>query len=89
MKNKDLLKAADKFGTPCYVYDTSKIKKQYDRLINSFKTVKNLKINYAVKALSNLSILKYINYLGAGIDTVSIQEVLLGIKAGFSPENII
>ena len=89
MKNKDLLKAADKFGTPCYVYDTSKIKKQYDRLINSFKTVKNLKINYAVKALSNLSILKYINYLGAGIDTVSIQEVLLGIKAGFSPEKII
>ena len=89
MKIKDLLKAADKFGTPCYVYDTSKIKKQYDRLINSFKTVKNLKINYAVKALSNLSILKYINYLGAGIDTVSIQEVLLGIKAGFSPENII
>ena len=55
MKIKDLLKAADKFGTPCYVYDTSKIKKQYDRLINSFKTVKNLKINYAVKALSNLS----------------------------------
>ena len=89
MKIKDLLKAADKFGTPCYVYDTSKIKKQYDRLINSFKTVKNLKINYAVKALSNLSILKYINYLGAGIDTVSIQEVLLGIKAGFSPEKII
>ena len=89
MKNKDLLKAADKFGTPCYVYDTSKIKKQYDRLINSFKTVKNLKINYAVKALSNLSILKYINYLGAGIDTVSIQEVLLGIKAGFSPKKII
>jgi diaminopimelate decarboxylase len=89
MKYQDLLKAADKFGTPCYVYDASKIKKQYDRLINSFKTVKNLKINYAVKALSNLSILKYINYLGAGIDTVSVQEVLLGIKAGFSPEKII
>ena len=89
MKNQDLLKAAHKFGTPCYVYDAAKIKKQYDRLINSFKTVKNLKINYAVKALSNLSILKYINYLGAGIDTVSIQEVLLGIKAGFSPEKII
>jgi diaminopimelate decarboxylase len=47
MKYQDLLKAADKFGTPCYVYDASKIKKQYDRLINSFKTVKNLKINYA------------------------------------------
>ena len=58
MKYQDLLKAANKFGTPCYVYDASKIKKQYDRLINSFKTVKNLKINYAVKALSNLGDLK-------------------------------
>lgn len=89
MKNIDLIKAADKFGTPLYVYDLSKIESQYNRLVNSFKTIKNLKINYAVKALSNLSILNYINNLGAGIDTVSIQEVLLGIKAGFSPEKII
>jgi|TARA_B110000438_G_scaffold61458_1_gene61743 diaminopimelate decarboxylase len=89
MKNKDLIKAANKFGTPLYVYDLSKIESQYNRLVKSFKTIKNLKINYAVKALSNLSILKYINNLGAGIDTVSIQEVLIGIKAGFSPEKII
>ena len=89
MKNKDLLEVADGFGSPSYVYDASKIKKQYCRLVNSFKTIKNLKINYAVKALSNLSILKYINHLGAGIDTVSIQEVLIGIKAGFSPNKII
>ena len=89
MKNKDLLRAVKMFGSPSYVYDASKIKKQYNRLITSFKTVKNLKINYAVKALSNLSILKYINHLGAGIDTVSIQEVVIGIKAGFSPDKII
>ena len=89
MKNKDLLRAVEMFGSPSYVYDASKIKKQYNRLITSFKTVKNLKINYAVKALSNLSILKYINHLGAGIDTVSIQEVVIGIKAGFSPDKII
>ena len=89
MKNKDLLKAVKMFGSPSYVYDASKIKKQYNRLVTSFKTVENLKINYAVKALSNLSILKYINHLGAGIDTVSIHEVLIGIKAGFSPDKII
>ena len=80
MKNKDLISIAKKFVTPTYIYDAEKIKKQYDRLINSFKSVKNLKINYAVKALSNISILKYINKLGAGIDTVSIQEVMIGIK---------
>ena len=89
MKNKDLLEVVNRFGSPSYVYEASKIKKQYCRLVNSFKTIKNLKINYAVKALSNLSILKYINHLGAGIDTVSIQEVLIGIKAGFSPNKII
>ena len=89
MKNKELQLAAKQFGTPAYIYNTSKIESQYLRLTKSFKTVKNLKINYAVKALSNLSILRYINHLGAGIDTVSIQEVLLGIKAGFKPEKII
>ena len=89
MKNKDLISIAKKFGTPTYVYDAEKIKSQYDRLINSFKTVENLRINYAVKALSNVSILKYINSLGSGLDTVSIQEVMIGIKAGFSVEKII
>ncbi|MGY8923928.1 MAG: diaminopimelate decarboxylase, partial [Flavobacteriales bacterium] len=89
MKNKELQLAAKQFGTPAYIYNASKIESQYHRLTKSFKTVKNLKINYAVKASSNLSILRYINHLGAGIDTVSIQEVLLGIKAGFKPEKII
>jgi diaminopimelate decarboxylase len=89
MKNKDLISIAKEFGTPTYIYDAEKIKKQYDRLINSFKSVKNLKINYAVKALSNISILKYINKLGAGIDTVSIQEVMIGIKSGIPVDKII
>ena len=89
MKNKDLISIAKKFGTPTYVYDAEKIKSQYDRLINSFKSVANLRINYAVKALSNISILKYINTLGSGLDTVSIQEVMIGIKAGFPVDKII
>jgi len=89
MKNKDLISIAKKFGTPTYVYDAEKIKSQYDRLINSFKSVANLRINYAVKALSNISILKYINTLGSGLDTVSIQEVMIGIKAGFPVNKII
>ena len=63
MKNSTLLEISKKFGTPTYVYDASKIKSQYERLINSFKKVKKLRINYAVKALSNISILKYINQL--------------------------
>lgn len=80
---------AHKYGTPLFVYDTELIKIQYQRLCNAFSNVNKLKIQYACKALSNLSILGYLNKLGAGLDTVSIQEVQLGLKAGFSPEQII
>ena len=89
MKNSKLIQAASEFGSPLYVYDANKIKSQYSRLINSFKDIKSLQLNYAVKALSNVSILKYIIDLGSGIDAVSIQEVHLALKAGVSPEKII
>jgi len=58
-------------------------------LTDAFKTLKHLKINYAVKALSNISIIKLLNTLGAGLDTVSIQEIKLGLAAGVSPKSII
>ena len=89
MNNKVLLEAADKFGTPLYIYDSNMIKSQYNRLKQSFKDVKNLQINYAVKALSNISILKYIINMGSGIDAVSIQEVKLALKAGVNPKKIL
>ena len=77
MNNLNLLDATEKFGSPLYVYDSDKIKRQYDKLKDSFSSVKSLQINYAVKALSNISILKFIVNLGSGIDAVSIQEVKL------------
>ena len=89
MLDNQLLKIAQEFGSPVYVYDAEKIESQYNRLTNAFKGVKKLKLNYAVKALSNISILKLFKSLGSGIDTVSIQEVQLGLAAGFSPEEII
>ncbi|GGW66051.1 diaminopimelate decarboxylase [Winogradskyella epiphytica] len=87
--NQQLLQIAKDFGSPVYVYDSEKIIFQYNRLTSAFKSVKNLKLNYAVKALSNISILKLFNTLGSGLDTVSIQEVKLGLTAGFKPEDII
>ncbi|MCF8272571.1 MAG: diaminopimelate decarboxylase [Flavobacteriaceae bacterium] len=89
MLDSQLLKIAEDFGSPVYIYDAQKIASQYKRLTDAFKDVKKLKINYAVKALSNISILKLFNTLGSGIDTVSIQEVQLGLAAGFLPEQII
>ncbi|CAI8241580.1 MAG: Diaminopimelate decarboxylase [Flavobacteriaceae bacterium] len=89
MKNSDLIDIAQEFGNPIYVYDSEKIKFQYERLTSAFKDIGSLRINYATKALSNLSVLKYMKILGAGLDTVSIQEVRLGLAAGFEPQAII
>lgn len=89
MQTKDLLHLAEEFGSPLYVYDAAKIQSQYTRLTNAFSKVESLRINYAVKALSNVSVLKLLKEMDSGLDTVSIQEVQLGLLAGFSPEKII
>ncbi|MCD8447722.1 diaminopimelate decarboxylase [Tenacibaculum finnmarkense] len=89
MNREALLNLANKYGSPLYVYDTEKIIEQYKNITTAFSKVKNLKINYAVKALSNINILKVFKTLNSGLDTVSIQEVKLGLLAGFSPKDII
>lgn len=89
MKNQDLLAVVKEFGSPVYVYDAAKIAAQYQRLTKAFKNVRNVKVNYAVKALSNVSVLKLLHSLGAGMDTVSIQEVKLALMAGVPSEKII
>ena len=80
---------AQEFGAPVYVYDANRIATQFNRLKNAFHTVEQVKLHYAVKANSNLSILRLVHGLGAGIDTVSIEEVKLGILAGVPAEQII
>lgn len=89
MTNQDLLNITENFGSPVYVYDSAKIISQYQRLVNAFSGVKDLRVHYAVKALSNLSILGLFKQLGAGLDTVSLQEVKLGLQAGVEPSKII
>ncbi|WP_437370828.1 diaminopimelate decarboxylase [Maribacter litoralis] len=89
MRNEDLLQIAKTYGDPVYVYDSEKIVSQFNRLTNAFGSVKKLKLNYAAKALSNITVLRLMNSLGSGLDTVSIQEVQLGLLAGFKPESII
>jgi len=89
VENSILLKISKKHKSPIYIYDGEKIENQYNRLKKAFSGIKKLKINYACKALSNISILNFIRKLGSGLDTVSIQEVELGIKSGFKPKNII
>lgn len=89
MQAKDLVQLASEFGNPLYVYDADKIQSQYQRLTAAFSKVSRLRINYAAKALSTISILQLLKNMGSNLDTVSIQEVQLGLHAGFAPQQII
>jgi diaminopimelate decarboxylase len=88
MQSKDLVQLAEQFGSPLYVYDADKIQSQYKRLTNAFSKVEKLRINYAMKALSNIAVLQLLRKMGSCLDAVSIQEVQLGLYAGYSPEQI-
>ena len=88
MNIKKLKEAEIKFGNPLYVYDLSIIQNQFKELKNGFRNIKNFKINFAAKSLSNISILKFMKKLGAGLDTVSIEEVKIGLICGFNNEDI-
>lgn len=87
MNRSTLLEAASEFGTPLYIYDGNKIIKQYRKLHDAFKPL-DVKLHYALKALNNVNILRLLKSDGAGLDAVSIQEIYLGLRAGFDPTEI-
>lgn len=84
----DILSVAEEFGTPVYVYDADQIVANYHRLKNAFKGV-DVHLKYACKALTNINVLKLLKKEGAGLDTVSIQEAEIGLRAGYAPKEII
>ncbi len=79
---------AEEFGTPVYVYNADKIESQYKRLVSAFSGI-TFKVKYACKANTNINILRLLNKLGCGLDTVSINEVKLGLLAGFPKQEIV
>ena len=84
----DYKKLAQKYETPYYVYDFDHITQQYNELKEAFKARKSI-LAYAVKANSNLSVIKHLASLGAGADCVSIGEVKRALKVGITPYKII
>ncbi|CAN5161031.1 diaminopimelate decarboxylase [soil metagenome] len=78
---------AKEFGTPLYIYDAARITQQINNLKNAFSGV-DLKIKFAAKALTNLSVLKLMRKNGVGVDAVSGQEAEIAMKAGFLPGEI-
>lgn len=87
IQNVNVLDICSQFGTPVYVYDADVIVRQIESLRKSFGGV-DLKIKFAAKALTNVSILKLMRKQGVGVDVVSIEEAKLALHAGYKPEEI-
>ncbi len=83
----DMLSLVEEFGAPLYVYNAATIKRQFQRLDSAFSGVEH-QIKYACKALTNINILRYIRQIGCGLDTVSLNELHLGLQAGFAANDI-
>lgn len=88
MKNASLIKAVETYGSPLYVYDANQMIENYKQFVKAFK-VDQLKVHYACKALNNQAVLKLFKSQGSGLDCVSIEEVHLGLHAGFAAEDIL
>ena len=88
VENSSVLNVVKKNNTPFYLYSEQKLKQNYIKFAENFKSVKPL-ICFATKANSNLSILKILKNLGAGADVVSGGELLKTIKAGINPNKIV
>lgn len=84
----DKISLASQYGTPLYVYDFDHFSSQYKKFKDAFKAQKSL-VAYAVKANSNLSVIKHFANLGSGADCVSIGEVRRALLAGVNPYKII
>ncbi len=87
MQANDLIQLSETYGSPLFVYDADVITHQYKRLTEAFKAV-DFEVHYACKALSNQAILQHLRQLGSNLDTVSLEEVELGLRAGYKPEQI-
>ena len=83
-----LLKAAEQFGTPLYIYNADKISEQAKRLKTAFSGFPN-RIFYAAKALTNPHILKHIHEEGIGVDCSSINEVKIALSCGIPASDVL
>ncbi|MEP7258407.1 MAG: diaminopimelate decarboxylase [Flavitalea sp.] len=88
LSNEFLVQLGKQYGAPLYVYHAEKIKEQYNKLQTAFADV-DARFFYACKALTNINVLRYVQSIGCNIDCSSVNEVLLAIKAGFSPQQIL
>ena len=92
MEDVALNTVAQRFGTPCFVYSRAALTTAFQRLDSALKSARNGRpylICYAVKANSNLSVLRLFAELGAGFDIVSGGELMRVLEAGGDPRKVV
>lgn len=86
----DVLSLAEEYGTPLYVYSRNRIRTNYKRLVQAYRSnYPKFQAYYAVKANNNPSIVRILADEGAGIDASCIQEILIAHHAGVSSDRIL
>ena len=83
-----LKELAEEFGTPLYVYSRNQLVENFHSIDDQFKHLDH-RTCYALKANSNVFLLRTLAEEGAGADVVSAGELYLAFKAGFKPEHIV
>jgi diaminopimelate decarboxylase len=83
-----LAEIVERVGTPVFVYGADSIRKRYHSLDSALAPVPH-HVCFAVKANSNLAVLRILQQLGAGADIVSSGEMARALAAGFKPEQIV
>lgn len=88
VENVPLTRIAEEFGTPCYVYAESALTQAYSAYTNAFSGIEHL-VCFALKANSNLSIVKHFASLGSGFDIVSGGELQRVLAVGGDPKKVV
>ncbi|HEX9868745.1 MAG TPA: diaminopimelate decarboxylase, partial [Candidatus Tectomicrobia bacterium] len=83
-----IAKIAHEVGTPCYIYSRRMLAEGYRALDQAFAGLSHL-ICYAMKANSNLAILRLFIEAGGGLDIVSGGELFRALRAGADPQRIV
>ncbi|MBI5228613.1 diaminopimelate decarboxylase [Candidatus Micrarchaeota archaeon] len=81
---------AEKYGTPLYATDETRIRENYGRMVSAFsKHYKKFRLYYAIKANNNLAILNILRQEGSGADCSCPAELFLAKKAGFKTDDLL
>jgi diaminopimelate decarboxylase len=83
-----LARIAKDVGTPCYIYSHATLTRHFRAVDGAFKNIPHI-IAFAMKANSNLAILKLMGSEGSGADIVSGGELFRALKAGIPPSKIV